>query len=140
MEEIPRWATDRQNPILWAKLWNRSTPVSSWVNTEVPQNIGSDKITPSRIDNWIAEVYMTLIKLCDEYLNGKITAINLIRSMSGMFNPDHAVSILTIVCAITRIEEGDLDKDTFRSVYLKQKVDNEQQDTDDEREDKFRES
>lgn len=62
---------------------------------------------------------MTLVSLCEEYLDGKITAINLIRTMSGMFNPDHAVSLLTFICAITRIEEGDLDHQTFRSVYLK---------------------
>ena len=44
----------------------------------------------------------------------------MIRGLSGIFNPDHAVSILTWICAITRLEEGDLDEDTFRSVYLKQ--------------------
>jgi hypothetical protein len=34
-----------------------------------------------------------------------------------MFNPDHAVDILTIICQITRIEQGDLDKETFKSMY-----------------------
>ena len=63
---------------------------------------------------------MTLIELCEEYLEGKRTAINVIRTISGMFNPDHAVHLLTFVCAITRIEEGDLDKDTFRKIYLGQ--------------------
>lgn len=62
---------------------------------------------------------MIIIDLMEEYIDGKHTAINTIRTMSGMFNPDHAVHILAFVCAITRVEEGDLDEDTFRSVYLK---------------------
>lgn len=63
---------------------------------------------------------MTIADLAKSYLKGETTAINFIRTLSGMFNPDHAISILTIICAITRIEEGDLDKDTFWKVYLKQ--------------------
>lgn len=63
---------------------------------------------------------MTLVDLMEEYLEGKTSAIQVIRTMSGMFNPDHAVTLLTYICAITRIEQGDLDHDTFRKVYLKQ--------------------
>lgn len=35
---------------------------------------------------------MTLANILNEYLEGKRTAISVIRTMSGMFNPDHAVS------------------------------------------------
>ena len=65
---------------------------------------------------------MTLADICNEYLEGKRTAINTIRTMSGMFNPDHAVGLLTIICQITRMEEGDLDKETFKELYLNRKV------------------
>jgi hypothetical protein len=63
---------------------------------------------------------MTLIEASQEYLNGKTDAIALIRTLSGMFNPDHAVTLLTFICAITRIEQGDLDKETFWKIYMKQ--------------------
>lgn len=59
---------------------------------------------------------MKISELCDTYLEGEITAIGLIRSMSGAFNPDHAVALLTLICAVTRVEDGDLDKDTFRRI------------------------
>jgi hypothetical protein len=63
---------------------------------------------------------MTLIEASQEYLNGKNDAIQLIRTLSGMFNPENAVLLLTLICAITRIEQEDLDKDTFWKVYMKQ--------------------
>ena len=52
-----------------------------------------------------------------KYLNGEISAIKTIRTLSGAFNPDHAVSILAIICSITRVEEGDMDKETFKEVF-----------------------
>jgi hypothetical protein len=64
---------------------------------------------------------MTLKDLLEKYLNGQMTAIHLIRVLSGMFNPDHAINILALICQITRIEEGDLDKETFREIWLKPK-------------------
>lgn len=57
-------------------------------------------------------------KLLESYLNGEVTAISLIRTLSGMFNPEHAVNILALICQITRIEEGDLDKETFRDIWM----------------------
>jgi hypothetical protein len=60
---------------------------------------------------------MTLGELLKSYLNGERTAINTIRTLSGMFDPASAVNILALICAITRIEEGDLDKDTFKSMF-----------------------
>lgn len=52
-----------------------------------------------------------------QYLNGETSAIKTIRTLSGIFNPDHAVSILAIICSITRVEEGDMDKETFKEVF-----------------------
>ena len=62
---------------------------------------------------------MTIKQLLEEYLEGKQSAIHVIRTLSGMFDPNHAVGILTLICAITRAEEGDLDKETFKEVYTK---------------------
>jgi hypothetical protein len=56
-------------------------------------------------------------ELLNNYLAGKINAIETIRTLSGMFNPDHAIAILSIICNITRIEQGDLDKETFKELY-----------------------
>lgn len=60
-------------------------------------------------------------KLLEEYLDGKTDAISVIRALTGMFNPDYAVHILALVCAITRIEQGDLEKETFRKLWLGEK-------------------
>lgn len=63
---------------------------------------------------------MTLKDLLTEYADGKTDAISAIRTLSGMFDPKHAVSLLTVICAITRHEQGDLDHETFRKVWLKE--------------------
>lgn len=52
-----------------------------------------------------------------KYINGETDAISVIRTLSGMFNPDYAVDILAIICSITRVEQGDMDKETFKSVF-----------------------
>lgn len=62
---------------------------------------------------------MTLAQLLDEYVDGKQNAIHTIRTISGMFDPQHAITLLTLICAITRVEEGDLDKETFKEIYAK---------------------
>ena len=33
------------------------------------------------------------------------------------FNPDYAIDILTIICAITRVEKGDMGRETFKAVF-----------------------
>jgi hypothetical protein len=63
---------------------------------------------------------MTIIDACKKYLNGDDDAINMIRGLSGIIIENQAILRLTLICAITRIEQGDLDKDTFWEVYLKQ--------------------
>ena len=56
-------------------------------------------------------------ELLNDYLNKKIDAISTIRRLSGMFNPDHAVTVLSLVCTITRHEQEDIDTETFRAVW-----------------------
>lgn len=60
---------------------------------------------------------MKITDLLNEYLEGKTSAVETIRMLSGIFNPDTAVDLLTLINAVTRVELGDLDKDTFRSVW-----------------------
>lgn len=52
-----------------------------------------------------------------DYLNKKNDAISTIRELSGIFNPDYAVDILAIICSITRVEQGDMDRETFKKVF-----------------------
>jgi hypothetical protein len=61
---------------------------------------------------------MTIKELLDEYLDGKVTAIKAIRRLSGIFTPNTAVDTLALICSITRVEEGDLDKETFKEVWM----------------------
>ena len=61
---------------------------------------------------------MTLAEQLQEYLDGKISAISMIRMLSGMFNPQHAITILAIICSITRVEEGDMDREFFKSYFI----------------------
>ena len=60
---------------------------------------------------------MTLQDLMLKYLNKEMDAISLIRMLSGMFDPKNAVSLLSIICSITRLEQGDMDVDTFKTVF-----------------------
>lgn len=61
--------------------------------------------------------------LLNDYLDGKIDAIATIRRLSGIIQPEYAVTILTLICSITRVEQGDLDRELFRSLWLKEKKD-----------------
>lgn len=61
---------------------------------------------------------MTTRQLLENYLDGKTDAISTIRAISGAFNPDFAVDLLALICAITRIEQGDLEKDLFRQLWM----------------------
>jgi hypothetical protein len=56
-------------------------------------------------------------ELLTNYIEQKTDAISVIRTLSGMFNPDYAVDILAIICAITRVEQGDMDRATFKAVF-----------------------
>jgi hypothetical protein len=59
---------------------------------------------------------MTIADALNKYVREEVNAIATIRLLSGMFDPVHAPDILAVICAITRIEEGDLDKETFRKM------------------------
>lgn len=60
-----------------------------------------------------------------KYLEGESDAISLIRKLSGMFNPSAAIDVLALICSITRVEQGDLDKDTFKEIWdLSEKLEN----------------
>lgn len=67
---------------------------------------------------------MTIKETLEEYLEGKRTAVSVIRVLSGAFNPDAGVSLLALICAITQVEEGDLEKDLFRQLWLVEPSDN----------------
>lgn len=56
-------------------------------------------------------------ELLNNYVDQKTDAITVIRALSGMFNPDYAIDILTIICAITRVEQGDMGRETFKAVF-----------------------
>lgn len=60
---------------------------------------------------------MTMKDMMRQYFMGEIDAISLIRMLSGMFNPDHATTLLTLICTITRHEQGDIDTETFNAVW-----------------------
>lgn len=60
---------------------------------------------------------MTIKSLIQSYLDGKETAIETIRTLSAMFNPDYAVDILAIINSITRVEQGDLGKDELKEIW-----------------------
>lgn len=66
-------------------------------------------------------------ELLERYLKGETDAISVIRTCSGMFDPKYAITLLTLICSITRVEQGDLDKETFRSLWLAEKDENEKE-------------
>lgn len=51
------------------------------------------------------------------YFNKETSAVELIRALSGIFNPDMAVNILALINQICRHEQGDLDTETFKSMF-----------------------
>lgn len=62
---------------------------------------------------------MTLGQLVHDYADEKIDAIEAIRTLTGIINPDYAIDILALVNQITRVEQRDLDRETLKSLYLK---------------------
>lgn len=62
---------------------------------------------------------MTLGDLLKQYVAEQIGPIETIRRLSGVFQPEHAVDLLCLICAITRVEQGDLDRETFKKVWMK---------------------
>lgn len=60
---------------------------------------------------------MPIKELLRQYANGEVKANKAIRMLSGMFNPEHAVSLLSVICQITRVEDGDLEMDLFKEIF-----------------------
>jgi len=60
---------------------------------------------------------MTMKELMRQYFMGEIDAISLIRMLSGMFDPKNAASLLSLICTITRHEQGDIDTETFNEIW-----------------------
>jgi len=60
---------------------------------------------------------MSIKELLQSYVDGEITAIEAIRTLSGIFNKDQAPFLLALINNITRLEQKDLDKQTFRAVW-----------------------
>ncbi len=56
-------------------------------------------------------------KLLRSYVSGETDPIMTIRILSSMFNPDAAIHLMALICSITRVEQGDLDKETFARVW-----------------------
>ena len=59
---------------------------------------------------------MTIKELLIRYIKNQEDAISTIRQLSGIFNPDHAVDTLAIICLITRVEQGDADRESVLSI------------------------
>jgi hypothetical protein len=60
---------------------------------------------------------MSIKEAISKYLNKSMTSTELIRMLSGMFNPDIAVDLLVVINQVCRHEQGDLDTETFKSLY-----------------------
>jgi len=60
---------------------------------------------------------VTIKDAFQQYADKKLTAIKLIRQMTGMINPDFAVDIVALVNQVTRVEDGDLDMETFKEMH-----------------------
>lgn len=60
---------------------------------------------------------MSIREALQKYVNKEMTAIEFLRLLSGAFNPDMAADLLALVNQVCRHEEGDLDTETFKSLY-----------------------
>lgn len=60
---------------------------------------------------------MKITDLLAQYLRKEVDAIATIRQLSGIFNPATATDLLVLINGITRIEQGDMDRETFAEVW-----------------------
>ena len=60
---------------------------------------------------------MTVKEIMRQYFMGEMDAISVIRLFSGMFDPKNASHLLSLICTITRHEQGDIDTNTFNDVW-----------------------
>jgi hypothetical protein len=59
-------------------------------------------------------------ELLEKYIKGETNAIALIRVLTGIVRMENVIDILAIINMVTRVEQGDLDKETFKSILLKE--------------------
>lgn len=60
---------------------------------------------------------MTIKDKFQQFANKEITAVQLIRDMTGIINPEFAVDIIALVNQVTRVELGDLEMDLFKEMH-----------------------
>jgi len=60
---------------------------------------------------------MTLIDLLNKYIAKEMTAVEVIRRISSVFDPDAAVDLLALINSITRHELKDMDTVTFNKIW-----------------------
>lgn len=60
---------------------------------------------------------MTLKEILVDYVDGNRDAVTTIRILTSIIRPEQAIDILALVNQITRMEHGDMDKDTFVEIY-----------------------
>lgn len=60
---------------------------------------------------------MKIQEAIKKYLDKEMTALELIRLLTGIFNSNIAVDLLALINQICRHEAGELDTATFRAIY-----------------------
>ena len=60
---------------------------------------------------------MSIKEALEQYLRKEITAIELIRLLSGTVNPEQALDVIALINQISRHELGDLDTETFKQIW-----------------------
>lgn len=60
---------------------------------------------------------MKIKDLLQEYVDKNQTATQVIGLLTGIINPDQAINILAIVNQIARHANGELDTQTFKSIW-----------------------
>lgn len=54
--------------------------------------------------------------ILNQYIKKEVTAIQVIRDITGILNPEHAVPICAVIQLICRHEQGDLDTEMFKQL------------------------
>jgi len=64
---------------------------------------------------------MTIKDLFQDYLDGKESFPQTVRMLTGIVEKDRVFSILAMVNQLSRLELGDMDRDTFIEIYKLEK-------------------
>lgn len=60
---------------------------------------------------------MSIREALQQYINEEITAIELIRLLTGVFDPDNALELMALINQVCRHEEGDIPTVEFKKIY-----------------------